>query len=271
MELANILEQELAGGKLALPPLPAVAQRVLALASDEDASSAALANLVHRDAGLASAVLRTANSASLGGATQISSLQQAVTRLGMAEVSRIAFAASMREDIFACSDYAAAVEQVWRRSLATGLFAKEVARCLRLNVEVAFLCGLLWRVGQPLALNGLPQVCRGKSLPDESDAIALAHHVDGAFTTTAAQRWELPAPVRSALGDRLEDGERCQEACIASVAERLADAALAEKDAEEAFEIEPNQDSASLNLYPENLEELLSNAATVRDEIASMP
>ena len=106
MELAEILQERLSDGSLALPPLPAVAQRVLALTSDENASSAALANLVHRDAGLASAVLWTANSAAMGGATQIASLQQAVTRLGMSEVARIAFSASMREDIFASSEYA---------------------------------------------------------------------------------------------------------------------------------------------------------------------
>jgi HD-like signal output (HDOD) protein len=271
MDIARVLEQQLAQGSLSLPPLPEVAQRVVALAGDDEASSATLAKLVHRDAGLAAAVLRSANSASLGGLTQVVSLQQAVSRLGMTEVSRIAFSASMRDSIFASADYASAFARVWRRSLATGLFAKEVARVLRLNVEIAFLCGLLWRVGQPLALHGLPQVCRKGDLPPESEAIALAESLDEMFTTAAARSWELPGAVGGALGAREQRDDRPPEGHIANLAERLADAALAEKDEDSAYEFAADTDSAALNLYPDNLESLLSAAANVRSEIAAMP
>lgn len=271
MDISHILEQRLAAGSLSLPPLPEVAQRVMALAGDDEASSATLAKLVHRDAGLAAAVLRTANSASVGGATQVVSLQQAVARLGMTEVSRIAFSVSMRDSIFAGGIYAAAFARVWRRSLATGLFAKEVARSLRLNVEIAFLCGLLWRVGQPLALYGLEQVCKKRELPPEPDALALADALDGTFTSAAARTWELPDAVGGALGARDRADDRPAEGHIATLAERLADAALAEKDEDAAFEFPTDADSRALNLYPDNLESLLSSAANVRAEIAEMP
>ena len=271
MRPAQVLEQRLAQGSLALPPLPAVAQRVLALAGDESASSAALAGLVHRDAGLAASVLRCANSAAARGVAPIASLQQAVTRLGMAEVSRIAFAASMRQGIFASGAYAGAVEQLWRRSLATGLFAKEVARSLRLNVEVAFLCGLLWRVGQPLALNGLTQVLPEEERPSEAEALALARELDEAFTASAAECWELPASVGDALRAREAETEAGPECRMARVAECLADAALAEKDADADFELAPGRDSAELNLYPDQLEGLLARAAEIRSELTELP
>lgn len=253
-----------------VPPLPAVAQRVLGSAGDDSVSAAELARLVHSDAGLASALLRAANSAALASATPTVSVQQAISRLGMRRVREIALAASLREGLYAVVQYPDIALGIWRRSLATALCAREVARALRRSVEVAFLCGLLRRIGGPLVLRTLVE-CKTLRPPDPALAEELVQEFDRVFTARAATRWKLPPAILEGL---IDDPARDRDdgAAITSLAERLAERVIdprsetALPDWQEDSEGEAQQ----LNLYPETLMELLSGADAIRAEIEGM-
>ena len=58
----------------------------------------------------------------------------------------------MQSGVFRVPGYEPVLNQLWRHALASGAFAKEIARVRRLNVESAFLCGLLHSVGKPALL-----------------------------------------------------------------------------------------------------------------------
>ena len=70
--------------RLTLPTLPEVAMRISRVTQDEQATASQLAIEIGRDPAIAVRLLRVANSSAICGGRKIDSLQQAVTRLGMA-------------------------------------------------------------------------------------------------------------------------------------------------------------------------------------------
>jgi HD-like signal output (HDOD) protein len=66
-----------------LPTMPAVAVRVLELASDRDASVREIASVIENDSALAAKVLRTVNSSFFGLSRRCGSIQQALVFLGL--------------------------------------------------------------------------------------------------------------------------------------------------------------------------------------------
>ena len=262
------LRELVANDELAIPPFPEVAQRVIEIASDDTSPIEAMARLVHRDASLASTLLRSANSAALGGAVKIVSVGQAIGRLGMRHVAEIALATSLRGGVFSTKSYSLIGGRIWRRSLATALFAKEVAREVRKNVEVAFLCGLLWRVGQPLVLHALSQLDSGDAL-DTLEVDALIAELDRDFTAHAAETWQLPEVVAVAIATDPSANGSGSETLIAVLAEHLTDLALG--DSSDASSLVGSPETERLNLYPERIEALYASAESVLREVDEAP
>jgi len=247
-----------------------VAQRVTELASDPDSSAAVFVELVHRDPGIASELLRYANSAALAARVEIVSVRQAVVHLGIQRVSQVALAASLRSGVFDAQAYAGLAKLHWTHSIATALVAKRIARLLTENVEVAFLCGLLWRIGATLVLRAIGEFAEGASLPDEDEADLLADELNERFREAASEAWNLPTVVARALTTRTFVGEKPIEACIASLAHDIAPQLLSDEPLDiEAYTARP--EAECLNLYPEHFDELAALAEELRAELEAMP
>src|SRR5688572_7702587 len=86
--LHDILERHLEQD-LELPVLPEATARVMALCEDEKTNARAIEGVLERDPSLAAHVLKVANSSAYAPKEPIVSLQQAVSRLGMAAIRNI--------------------------------------------------------------------------------------------------------------------------------------------------------------------------------------
>jgi HD-like signal output (HDOD) protein len=150
--LGDWLQRRIERRELKLPMLPQVVTDVLRLAGDDDADLRDLAGLIERDQSLAGHVLRTAQAAAFAGAP-IASLRAALQRLGMRNTAAIAVAAALGPKLFVARGCEELVQALWRESLATALWARELALCNRVDAELAFLCGLLHRIGHPVVLH----------------------------------------------------------------------------------------------------------------------
>ena len=139
--LAEPLEHLINRGGIEVPMLPEVANKALLLAQNSDSDASEMAQLIQSDQSLAGHVMRIANSAAYTPMSNLVSLQQAIARLGMGVISEIALTAAIGAKMFNTPDYESYVASVWRHALATSLWAKEVARHCRSNVEVAFFSG----------------------------------------------------------------------------------------------------------------------------------
>ncbi len=178
--------------QLQLPLLPRVVAQVLNLINDQTSDSRKLAALVRTDPSLAGNVLRVANSAAYSFAFPVTSLQQALTRLGMRGVGEIAMAAAMGPQLFIAPGFEHVVQSLWRDSLATALWAREMA--LGANyAELAFLCGLLHQIGKPAILH--EALSNHDGLLDEGMVVRLMERFGTVVGIELATHWQLPDAV----------------------------------------------------------------------------
>ena len=259
-QLEQALVQKIKTGDVELPLLPQAASQVMALASDPSADAAKLSALIHQDQALAAHVLRIANSPAYMPRSPVVSLQHAVAMLGITLLSEIAFTASLKTGAFKVPGYEDDVKQLWRHSLASGAFAKEVARMRRVNVESAYLCGLLHAIGKPVVLRTATTLASQQRIalekPVLSGWIAGYHTEVGALI---ADKWGLPKQVAVAIqyyGDYDHATEFRQECLLTCVADRLATHLLTPNELSEDT-LREHSVFAELNLYPQDIDTLL--------------
>ncbi len=260
------IEQPLVGrlekGEIELPLLPQVASQVMALVNDPHANAATLSSLIHQDQALAAHMLRVANSPAYMPRSPIVSLQHAVAMLGMSLLSEIAFTASLKAGAFQVPGYEAEAKQLWRHALASGAYAKEIARTRRFNVESAYLCGLLHTIGKPVILRTVAGLA--KELRVTLDPPTLSVFLEGYHAKVGgliAGKWGLPKQVAEAIAYYTIHNQAPtfrQECAMTCLADRLA-IHLLDPDTMDEETLRDHQVFADLNLYPNDVDLLLSN------------
>ena len=138
---------------LELPLLPEVAVEALELCVRRDGDSHQMAKILHRDQALAGNVLRVANSPLFGTRVEITSLQQAVSRIGIRMITEVVLTVATKATMFETPPaWSSLVQDLPRLSLVSALYATQVARACNANVDTAFLSGFLHDMGWPVVM-----------------------------------------------------------------------------------------------------------------------
>jgi HD-like signal output (HDOD) protein len=257
----QLLVERIDKDRIDLPVLPQVAGKVMALANDPSADAARLSALIHHDQALAAHVLRVANSPAYMPRTPIASLQHAVAMLGVNQLSEIAVTISLKSGAVKVPGHEADLKQLWRHALASGAYAKEIARTRRYNVEGAYLCGLLHAVGKPVVLKTVTTIAAELHRP--LDPSLLASLLDGYHSRIGnliAVEWALPPQVAEAITFYRvyeQAPSHRQEVMMTCLADRLATYLLI-PDSFDDSTIREHSVFADLNLYPNDIDSLLS-------------
>ena len=260
-QVERALVERIDKDRIDLPVLPQVAGKVMALANDPAADAARLSALIHQDQALAAHVLRIANSPAYMPRTPIASLQHAVAMLGVNQLSEIAVTISLKSGTVKIPGHEADVRQLWRHALASGAYAKEIARMRRYNVESAYLCGLLHAVGKPVVLKTVTSIAGEMHIPlDSSAIIAFLDGYHSRVGSLIATEWALPPQVADAItyyGLYEQAPSHRQEAMMTCLADRLATYILV-PDSFDDTTLREHGVFADLNLYPNDIDALLS-------------
>jgi HD-like signal output (HDOD) protein len=194
------LREAIMEGFVEVPMLPEIANRALSLTQDPEASAAQMADLIQGDQSLAGHVMRIANSVAYTPMANLTSLQQAVARLGMNVMCEIALAAVLGAKLFHTPGYEDYVEFNWQHALATSLWSKEIARQANLDQETAFLAGLLHSIGRPAVLQTLLDLAGQKGI---SVTPELVHRLENKYSQPVSDlvvmRWKMPAAIINAI------------------------------------------------------------------------
>ena len=242
--------------------LSTTASQVLTLYNDETCDAQKLSELLQRDQSLAGHVLGVANSAAYAPKEPIVSLQQAVSRLGITAICEIAIAVSLKGRVFEVPGQKVKIRQMWMHSAAAGVYAKEVTRRLRSNVEGAFMCGLLHDVGRPIVMQTLIDLAKERTEKVVPAGILEAaqeefHERVGAMLI---QRWELTDWMSDVIAhhhDYRLVSEHKTEAMVTHLADVLSHWALDDDKEEEDFDRD-DPVIADLNLYDDDIDALLA-------------
>ena len=265
--LSDLFEARLADGRLELPFLPETCAKVIASCHDERSDPRAVAELIQRDQALAAHVLRIANSAAYAPKERIVSLQQAVSRLGLATVCEIALAVSLKARVFQARGYQAIARELWRHSAMAGSYAKEIARVRRFNVEGAFTCGLMHDVGKPVVLLAFLELLaeRGDARPPYHVLEAAMDRFHARVGALLVERWGLPEWIRDAIQHH-DDGAPAAGHREDVLSTRLADELAKWAGRGELGADDFDRDLAAiseLSLYPDDVEHLLQRRPAV--------
>ncbi len=192
----GLLERCLREEELAVPLLPEVARRVLRARSDRSMDARRLAQIVNADPALSLHLLRIVGSAARRPLTPILSLPHAVAWLGVEEVANIVFTLAVQGRMLEVPGQQHKVRALWRHSLASALWAQQLARLLGRDAGLCHLCGLLHHIGKAVTLGAARELAEraGCKLTGEDydTLVETFHRPVGARVVTA---WAMPEPV----------------------------------------------------------------------------
>lgn len=204
------------------PPLPSVAMELLALSNKADARASDVVRLLEQDEMLAGNVMRLVSSPIYSGRNPISTLKEAVVRLGFKLVRDMVFEVALRSGVFDLAEYSETVAQVQRHSTVTAYIARIVCQKSRLDGDHAFICGLLHDAGFAGLLFAVTHFEGAESPPLEqlwTEVDALHERASGIL----AKLWGLPPMMAEVVGHHhhLHTGEFSKVAAAICVADRL--------------------------------------------------
>lgn len=138
-----------------LPTLPVVVDRIKAAVKDPRSDGQRIAKIIHDDPAVMARILKVVNSAFYGGREPITSLQTAVSRLGMAALQNIALSTSVFSSFDKGGGQGFDRKEFWRHSICTGIAATVISehtppqiRLRHPGKDVVHLAGLLHDIGK---------------------------------------------------------------------------------------------------------------------------
>jgi putative nucleotidyltransferase with HDIG domain len=146
-----------------LPPLPAVAARVMGMADDDKTSALDLSQVLSTDQALTAKLIKISNSAYYGFARKVSTVREAVVVLGFKQVRQVAVGASMLNSFkkTSVSDDVFDLDLFWGHSIAVAVAAEGIAKKTRAcRPEDAFTAGILHDIGRVVLKMTMPDQFR---------------------------------------------------------------------------------------------------------------
>jgi len=204
-----------------LPSLPALYTTLLEELRSSSCSIARVGEVMSSDMGMAAKVLQLVNSAFFGVSRQVSSLTQAVNLLGLETIKALVLSAQVFSQFEANKLPAHLASHLWNHSLATGTYARAIARLEDSNSQTsdhAFMSGLLHDVGKlVLAINLFDRYVKALDLSEhehlpladaELRTLGITHAEVGAYLLGL---WGLPDAIVEGVAFHHCPGE-CPEA-----------------------------------------------------------
>ena len=206
-ELERIVLARIAGGRLVLPVIPAVATKCIAILRDPNFQQKKLVTLIESEPLLAAMIMKSALSANYGGG-EVSNIDQAVGRIG-AQTLKTLIVEYMTRELFRSTDprIQAASKKVWEHSLAVAHLARDIAALTGgAESDACYLAGLLHDVGKPIVaamlLEAEKKLARDKPGWIEVGVwTATVENTHRKVGVALATEWKLPENVAAGIRD----------------------------------------------------------------------
>jgi HD-like signal output (HDOD) protein len=195
--LVDLIHERVSSQVLQLPVFHHVALKLMNVLAKEDYSIAQVAQMILEDQALSSHVLRMANSAFFGGLSKVTTIRDAIVRLGARQVTNIVTVVTQSQQ-YCTKDktMAAYMQPLWKHALGCALGTKWFAEKMGYKelAHEGLLAGLLHDIGQLFLLKILEDVQVSElqislSKPVMLDVLQHMHVEQGAILM---QHWNIP-------------------------------------------------------------------------------
>jgi putative nucleotidyltransferase with HDIG domain len=146
-----------------LPTLPAIYVELVEELKAEDASIDKIGDIISKDIGLTTKILKMVNSSFFGLRQHITNPAKAVSLLGLDLIKAIVLTSGAFDKFKNLKYPGFSLEQMWEHAMTTGTFAKIIAKESGLDrkaSDTAFMAGLLHDIGKLLIAAHLPDSYR---------------------------------------------------------------------------------------------------------------
>ncbi len=201
--LENLLISHFDGHDLTMPPIPRVAESVLALLASSRNNATSVAREIAKDQVIAASLLRMTNSPLYRGLKKITALQPAVARIGNQAIRTLMMHESLRAAMFQARGAARRLAAVlWARALAGAHVMRGLSEFTSVEKEEASLMGLLHDIGNVVVLRIMQSDSRKfAERIDEPTFEYLCMEAHQEFGELVADEWKLPEKLRGIISD----------------------------------------------------------------------
>ncbi|MBU1308613.1 MAG: HDOD domain-containing protein [Gammaproteobacteria bacterium] len=153
--IEQMLQHKIQHDQLTLPTLPEVALKVRQRSAEQDISLPQMADVISQDPALAARMIKVSNSAFMGRSIKVSTLNQAVTRIGLSQIRNIAIAMAL-EQVFVSrhKQVQQQLDNLWQNSVQVAAIAAATFSYYTshvpgtgLNKDVLTLMALIHNIG----------------------------------------------------------------------------------------------------------------------------
>ena len=193
-----------------VPSVPVVYKEVMKAMQEEDVSVQKIAELIEKDAGLASKVLQIVNTSDMGLAQRVTNVVQAVKALGLENIRNLVLMAEVfqpADDDVMPNNFD--LDSLWHHCLKVAKYARTIAESETIDnkiAEDAFTAGLLHDIGQIILAMRKPDEF-GRAIREsiegsiplvekEKEIIGATHSEIGGLLL---ELWGLPDPIVEAI------------------------------------------------------------------------
>ena len=208
---------------VALPPLPATAQKILTCFGDEFIDAVRVAAVVEGDPGICAKLLGLSNSAYFGLAEPVNNIDEAISRvLGVDTVRSLVLAMAIQQSFNSRDCPSFELERFWMQALLTAECCKRIIaednEADDADRDLAYSAGICHNLGlmalahvDPQRTNGVLTKHRNLSQPDSLAGLFVAvfdtdHKI---MTAELGRTWGLPAAMVAAYQYRAFPAAHC--------------------------------------------------------------
>jgi HD-like signal output (HDOD) protein len=186
-----------------VPKIPDIVMALRTELAAPDPDSKKVSDLIAQDPGLSGELIRLINSPLYGGVSNISSIHQAVVRMGMQQVINVVTAETVKQTLGGVNSR---VHNIWESLVETANAAMSVARLVDdIEPDEAYLLGMMHDVGT-LILGSLRADYGQVWDLNISAPVTVLNREQGMFGTNhtvlgylLAHHWKIPDPMPSAI------------------------------------------------------------------------
>jgi len=181
------------------PVLPAVALELVQLTANAEVPLAKIRGVIQSEPMLAAQLLGSAQSAYYARGNPITSLDDAIARLGYRVIGDLFLQAALTTRVFRAPGYEVPMQRLRVHSVVCANVARLICRRTGFPDDYAFMCGLLHDVGMAAAIAVLADAPRGASSPSYDVVKDAVERIHESATTILGRFWSLPEDVQLVL------------------------------------------------------------------------
>lgn len=195
-----------------LPAPPQAALQIIRACAREEVTSGEISDIAATNPALTAELLRVANSPLYGIAREVTSINNAVSVLGLRAIRNLVLCVSIHDAIDKEAIPGFDAEVFWEDSLRRAIIARQLATLLGKDVDECFTAGLLQDFGLLILFYLHPEqadewksmrpLSPANRLEKENEIFSVSHHEIG---EKLIDFWELPASLGQAIGRHHSD------------------------------------------------------------------